>query len=65
LIKVDSAERARRARLNINMGNLDVTRRGALPVLSDGPLVCTGALENVDLRSEKVCAYMATPQRRL
>jgi hypothetical protein len=40
---------------------MDVTRRGALPVLSDGPLaafvVCTGALENVDLRSEKVCAY--------
>ena len=45
---------------------MNVTRRGALPVLSDGPLaaqvVCTGALENVDMRSEKVCAYTATPQ---
>lgn len=42
------------------MINMDsgVTRRGTLRVLSDGPLVCTGTLENVDLRSEKVCAYM-------
>lgn len=42
-----------------------VTRRGTLPVLSDGTLatqvVCTGALENV-LRSKKNCAYMATPR---
>lgn len=48
---------------------MDVTRRGALPVLSDGPLapqvVCIGELENVGLRSEKVCAYMATAQQRL
>jgi len=61
LIKVDNKERARRVKIN-----MDVTRCGALPVLSDGPLaaqvVCPGTLENVDLRSEKVCAYMATPR---
>ena len=40
---------------------MGVTRRGAL--LSDGSTAqgaCSGAQKNVDLCSEKVCAYMAT-----